>query len=410
MVNESVQNAYIISAVIIIALFILFVYVFTSPPPATVTTTTKPKTTISTAPTTTINLTTTVITNISSVPITIYNNQSYALDVPFQQMIVVNSSEYSQYINTSWDNVEFSTGQGGTGTILQAWVESNATNQADYTLVWVRMPNGLRNGTTRIYMDFMKSPVMSGSGPTGEAPQLLCPDLNDTQSCSLYGKYDNGAKVFNFYDNFAGASLNTAIWASPYGSSATYNIHNGISLSQEPEEGSLVKPLIYSKSYSVGMSGGIVDFYGITNITGITGDIDNLAGIGIVNASHDNASIAVIGAVGVYPGIFGLVVMNSSGVVDGTEGLIVPDPTYSSYSISIPQSPYPGAQPVHVSATQGYSPYYSVTMDTGLPSMPQQIGFIEQTYAGRLGPVLWIRERTYTPLAAMPTVSFGKVS
>jgi hypothetical protein len=62
---------------------------------------------------------------------------------------------------------------------------------------------------------------LSSSGTTGigEAPQLS----------STYGQYDDGASVFNFYDNFAGTSLNTSKWSN-VGSSGTAGSTSGISV------------------------------------------------------------------------------------------------------------------------------------------------------------------------------------
>ncbi len=108
-------------------------------------------------------------------------------------------------INSNWNNVEFTTGPNATGAALQAWVESNASSSSADTAVWVKFPNGLPTGTTTIYMDIMPNAVMSASGPTGEAPQLS----------PAYAEYDNGANVFNFYDNFKGTALNTSKWNDP---------------------------------------------------------------------------------------------------------------------------------------------------------------------------------------------------
>ena len=125
------------------------------------------------------------------VPITITNSQNVPTPAPFQQMLTIDSAAYSNDINNAWSNVEFTTGPGATGTPLQAWVESGASNTVSSTIVWVNLPSGIgANSNTVIYMNFMQSNVMSSSGPTGEAPQLS----------STYGQYDNGAEVFLYYN------------------------------------------------------------------------------------------------------------------------------------------------------------------------------------------------------------------
>ena len=124
------------------------------------------------------------------VPITITNTQNAPTPAPFQQMLTIDSAAYSNDINSAWSNVEFTTGPGATGNVLQAWVESGAGNTVSSTIVWVNLPSGIgANSNTVIYMNFMQSNVMSSSGPTGEAPQLS----------STYGQYDNGANVFTHY-------------------------------------------------------------------------------------------------------------------------------------------------------------------------------------------------------------------
>ena len=144
--------------------------------------------------TNTITVTSTSI--LQYVPIVVSNLQSTATPAPFQQMLTIPSSTYTN-INSGWSNVEFTSGNylGGSGsTAMQAWVENGAVNTAPSTAVWVNLPNGLGaagggSNSITIYMNMMGSNVMSSSGPTGEAPQLS----------ASYGQYDNGASVFTQY-------------------------------------------------------------------------------------------------------------------------------------------------------------------------------------------------------------------
>ncbi len=152
--------------------------------------------------------------------VTVVNYQNISAPVNFQQMIVINSSDYKSYINGNWSNVEFTTDPNATGAVLQAWVESNATNSSSHTIVWVNITRAGALGKYQptasgqpsisssviFYMDFlpMNASILSTCGPTGEAPQLS----------STYAKYDNGAHVFDFYDNFAGSNLNYAKWSN----------------------------------------------------------------------------------------------------------------------------------------------------------------------------------------------------
>lgn len=165
-------------------------------------------------------ITITVKPSIISIPITLSNNQNSATSSPFQQMLIIDSEAFSG-INSNWNNVEFTTGSGATGTPLQAWVESNASSSSTHTIVWVNLPYGISGyGSTTIYLNIMPNPIMSSSGPTGEAPQLS----------PTYAEYDNGASVFNFYDNFKGTSLSSS-WTHTTNAAASVNNGLGITFS-----------------------------------------------------------------------------------------------------------------------------------------------------------------------------------
>ncbi len=150
-----------------------------------------------------------------SVPITITNNQPIATPAPFQELLAFPSSTYGTYIKSNWNNVEFSTLPAGRGTVLEAWIESNPSNTGT-TDVWLNLPGGIAaNSSITIYADFMSGTVLSASGPTGEAPQLS----------SSYGQYDDGVRVFRFYDNFSGTAL-SSLWTG----SGNVVVNNGITI------------------------------------------------------------------------------------------------------------------------------------------------------------------------------------
>jgi hypothetical protein len=156
---------------------------------------------------------------VAYVPITITNSQTVATPAPFQQMIQFSESSYSNYItyNGNIANFEFFT---QSGSIIPAWIESN--NSGTIT-VWLNLANGVpASNSITVYLGFASKTtnLLSSSGTTGigEAPQLS----------STYAQYDDGASVFNFYDNFAGTSLNTNKWVS-YGS-PVITVNNGLTL------------------------------------------------------------------------------------------------------------------------------------------------------------------------------------
>ena len=143
----------------------------------------------------------------------ITNSQTSATKQPFQQMINLTlNSSYNKYINQtgkhSFQNIEFF--NTTTGKVLDSWLESDTSK---YAIFWIKLPNGIPADTTiqDVAIGFASNDTnLFNINNTGEAPQLS----------PTYAEYDDGANVFNFYDNFKGTSLNTTKWSS-FGSSGT---------------------------------------------------------------------------------------------------------------------------------------------------------------------------------------------
>ena len=127
-----------------------------------------------------------------AVPITLINTQSEETPVPFQQMIVINSSSYSTHEASGLQNVEFF---DSSGAIIPSWLESGNTNSSTATIYWLKLANGISaNSNITVYMG-CGSPQTNffNLQTTGEAPSLS----------PSYGEYDNGANVFSVYADFA---------------------------------------------------------------------------------------------------------------------------------------------------------------------------------------------------------------
>jgi hypothetical protein len=133
----------------------------------------------------------------------------------------VTCSTCAAYENANLSNVEFTTGPAATGSVLDSWIESGASNTATKTVIWVNLgSNAITGGGTQvIYMDFlpMANTTPVTSGVTGYAPQLDCGGCMQTS----YAQYDNGASVFSNYWNFAGTSTPSG-WTT-YGTGAAFN-------------------------------------------------------------------------------------------------------------------------------------------------------------------------------------------
>lgn len=115
----------------------------------------------------------------------------------YQQLLHIPSYRWSNWIATNWSNVNF---VYLNGTPVSSWIESNASNSATNTLVWVALANIPAHSSLTFYMDVWNLPtfVWNGNlGPAGIAPQLT----------GSYGEFDDGGKVFNYYQDFSGSSL-----------------------------------------------------------------------------------------------------------------------------------------------------------------------------------------------------------
>ena len=146
----------------------------------------------------------------------ITNTQSIATPSPFQQELILNYSMFpTNLIRSDWGNVNF---QDGKGNYYPSWLESISGSTAT---IWVKLPNGIpANSSVTIYMVII-DPSQTYDGVNWGAYPLLT---------STYGQYDNGANVFNFYDNFAGSTLSSKwieVTAPPSG---VITVNNGVSI------------------------------------------------------------------------------------------------------------------------------------------------------------------------------------
>jgi plastocyanin len=197
------------------------------------------------------------------VPIKINNAQATAYPSNAQLPIPFNALAYQAYESNSLNNTEFFYYNG---TAIPSWLEGNTLNESKAAstlsksanvLFWIRIyPSNTflcASCSNTIYLGFAsKTTNLMGNTLTGEAPQLS----------PSYGLYDNGAKVFTVYDNFAGSSLNSALWGTTEQSSGTYAVSSGLTLTAA--SGSSVVALytkntynapLYTDAYMVSFSG-----------------------------------------------------------------------------------------------------------------------------------------------------------
>jgi hypothetical protein len=101
----------------------------------------------------------------------------------------------------------------------------------------VQLPSSIaaNGGTLTIYMSFLPVTTEFDSNYWGEAPQLS----------TGWGQYDNGAKVFTFYDDFPGSSLNTNNWQTVTYGGGSITVNNGLTISATSTS---YNPMLVSKS------------------------------------------------------------------------------------------------------------------------------------------------------------------
>lgn len=326
------------------------------------------------------------------VKITLTNSQGSATPAPFQQNLTIDSLSYQTYINPTWSNVEFTTGPDATGAILNAWVESNPTNTATSTTVWVSIPGGIGAGSTNtIYMNFYPTSytIMSNpSSPTGEAPQLS----------PSYGLYDNGGDVFNFYSNFEGVVLNPPLADAD---SSQLTVSNGITvLPQSADAGWSREGVVLKKNYA----GTNTVFDAYCEDASPTGSV-YAGGIYLLNGdATDQYSIA------------NSLVFNNEFIGGGTTAGISwqnPQGTVTSNAISFAWS----ASTYYVLSLLWNNGIGSALIDYANAEGPQTTYNPTSLYLG-LGlwsgasqtQCQWVRTRAYPPGGVMPTASFGSVT
>ena len=143
------------------------------------------------------------------------NSQSNSIPANTQILLNINASKLNGINTNTYNNIELTYN----GSILYTWLE-NVTSSKNITM-WTKLPITLP-GNSEALINIVIAPSntnLLNAQTTGEAPQLS----------SSYAQYDNGANIFNFYDDFSGTKLNTALW-NPIGNSidASYTINNGI--------------------------------------------------------------------------------------------------------------------------------------------------------------------------------------
>ncbi|MCW1295376.1 MAG: DUF2341 domain-containing protein [Candidatus Parvarchaeota archaeon] len=336
-------------------------------------------------------------------PINITNTKAISTAAPFQQMVNLSYSSYKQYINLSsghqFQNVEFINRTND--KVIESWLENYTSG---YAIFWIKLPNGIPASSTLtdIAIGFASNDTnLFNNKTTGEAPQLS----------PNYAEYDNGANVFNFYDNFAGTSLNINKWNSG-ASGGTITVNNGLTetIPYNASTGSFT--YISTASYTI-TGPAVVESYANLNsfdttdfrIVPIALTQYNNTAWHADNEENENAG-GWVGDAFQRNGIDAETTNSSSynGFVDSN--YISPNSNYNIFGVI-----YPANNTLGVS----YNSLYSYATTTSLvPSTPLYITvsnwlYPPQTAVSTTYPinVYWVLSRAYSPNGVMPSVSFG---
>jgi len=305
------------------------------------------------------------------VPLTITNSQSVASPSPFQQMVTVNSSNYSKYLASNLQNINF---QDGSGNILNSWLESGNSSSSTSTVYWIKLPNGIpANSSITIYYCIYATSVNAfNTTNTGIAPNLT----------STYGQYDDGTSVFNNYWNFAGTTAPSG-WTLQTG----WSVNNGLITASGTGT-------TYYAYYSTNSTPPIIeDFY--SNLPVNTGSWNQL--FGFVTTSTRLGWLSYSGTAGGANGQWGMYAQ-ASATAPGTFNF-----TNTYYGTGIYSIYYTSTSSASLSFNYG-SLVDTVTTNivSSIPSGGYQINGAPYT-------IQWLRTRAYPPSGVMPSITFGSV-
>lgn len=314
------------------------------------------------------------------VPITVTNNESSATSTNFQQLVTVDLSYYSSFLNADLSNTFFSSDTAGS-TVLNSWLESGNTYPFTSVNFWVVLPDGIAaNSSATIYLQVdLSNANHFNTTTTGESPLLS----------SSYGEYDNGANVFNLYNNFAGTTLNPYLFVP---SAASVSQNNGLTFSVATTDNQM------NVTYEVQTIS--MPFLMISNVNynPNTGGLTNYEfGIGIASGSGSAGGNPVPMMVGIIPNGGDMQVSSQS-------------TTYLSQSVPEGSSQF-GAYLWSLTISSTYASF-SDTLHTlsGSYSSPQITSGYPSFYysnnnGGEIASINYLAVSNYPPNGVMPSIS-----
>ena len=334
------------------------------------------------------------------VSVTLTNSQTTATVKNMSQLIKVDWSTYATDLNANVSNVRFyNSTTFSSSSELSGWIEDNNTTTATSSNVWVNLSGTIvpASGSVIIYMAFLAK-TASWSSHWGLAPQLS----------TTYGQFDNGANVFEFYDNFKGTTLN-AVWTEITNDGGTIAVNNGLTLTPAGTEytGGIYES---KKSFT---EPSIIESLSEFATTSATAWAKH--GIGIVSTSEVSTIISSYhGDVNsYYSSATQYVETGTANDFSSTASNSFSQPSKDTIANENPGTYQIWGVEINPTQTQSYrnytefgseaSTYYFTSGVTGYPFMTTDAN-------GGVAHATWYRVRSAPPAGIMPSTSFGSVT
>jgi len=312
------------------------------------------------------------------VPIILVNNQNISTPNPFQQMIQLNESNYKGYIiyNRSFANFEF---VYNNGTVIPAWIENNNSGKL---IIWLKINSIPASSSKTIYLDIFpgNDNLLNASGKNGigEAPELS----------PTYGEYDDGASVFNFYDNFAGTTLSSK-WVA---NGASYTINNGLTYNMGNNYDTLLSAISFISPYVIDYFGKGIEYSSQVD----EGVYFNVQGI----SANSNGNLWAQRNINSSGGVDAFYVYTSGGFAEEASWPYSIDGNMHIYTLIDGPNNNPLITQTNYSTKETFTSMPS-TYSSGTFGPRASIGTIYWQ---------WIRVRAYPPNGVMPKLVFGSLS
>jgi hypothetical protein len=325
------------------------------------------------------------------IAITLTNPASSATVVNLQQKVTFAPSTYAAYESGDLGNIRFCA-DSGCATPLYAWLEGcspSCTPSATSATAWVVLQSAISGGggTLTIYMAFQSHAREFDGNYWGEMPQLS----------GTYGQYDNGAKVFAFYDGFAGTSL-SAKWTVFDSAAGTVAVNNGLTLTSS----STTSALGIFASYAAPTTGMVTETY--FNAVNPLAGYRVFDGNGITSSSTSewNGYVGVLGAVGDTTIVLRKIVTGTQTNLNSATDAMTAGSYYQN-SLT-----WQGNALSIADLTSGNSA--AATDSTYALSSSTQVSLALGAATGSKYTTYWYRVRFAPPSNTMPTVAFGSIT